>query len=149
MQSANSNTSDEEQISTLMDERVKAVLSKDVETLTAQYAPDVLSFDTVDALQNSGLDAIRTRAEAWFASFQSSIGYEVRDLVVAIGEGVAFSHSFAHINGTLRNGTLVDMWVRTTLGYQKLNGHWVVTHEHTSVPFDGESGKALLDLKPS
>ena len=40
------------------------------------------------------------------------------------------------------------MWVRATVCYRKIDGTWMVTHEHNSVPFDVESGKASLDLKP-
>ena len=40
------------------------------------------------------------------------------------------------------------MWVRSTVCYRKIDGRWVVTHEHTSVPFDAESGKVSFDLKP-
>jgi ketosteroid isomerase-like protein len=40
------------------------------------------------------------------------------------------------------------MWWRTTVCFRKLDGKWMVTHEHNSVPFDVESGKASLDLKP-
>jgi hypothetical protein len=30
----------------------------------------------------------------------------------------------------------------------KIGGRWIVTHGHSSEPFDGKSGKALLELKP-
>lgn len=28
------------------------------------------------------------------------------------------------------------------------DGRWKVVHEHVSMPFDMETGKAMLDLKP-
>jgi hypothetical protein len=31
---------------------------------------------------------------------------------------------------------------------RKIDGQWKVVHEHVSVPFDMETGKAMLDLKP-
>ena len=40
------------------------------------------------------------------------------------------------------------MWVRATTCYRKIDGTWMITHEHQSVPFDTESGKASLDLEP-
>jgi hypothetical protein len=43
---------------------------------------------------------------------------------------------------------IIGMWVRMATCYCKIDGKWMVTHEHQSVPFDAESGKALLDLKP-
>ena len=32
--------------------------------------------------------------------------------------------------------------------YRKINGKWLLTHEHSSVPFDAETGKASLAIKP-
>jgi len=34
------------------------------------------------------------------------------------------------------------------VGYRKIDGTWLVAHEHSSVPFDPESGMAALDLEP-
>jgi ketosteroid isomerase-like protein len=61
---------------------------------------------------------------------------------------VAFCHSLNGINATKTDGGKVDMWVRATGGLRKVDGTWKVTHLHSSVPFDVESGKASLDLKP-
>lgn len=41
------------------------------------------------------------------------------------------------------------MWWRRTVCFRKADGKWLATHEHRSVPFDVERGKASLDLKPS
>ena len=48
----------------------------------------------------------------------------------------------------MTNGDAVDMWVRSTLGLRKIDGVWKVVHEHASVPFNAENGKALVALKP-
>jgi ketosteroid isomerase-like protein len=46
------------------------------------------------------------------------------------------------------DGTRSTSWLCTTLGLRKTDGRWKVVHEHISVPFDMERGKAMLDLKP-
>jgi ketosteroid isomerase-like protein len=38
--------------------------------------------------------------------------------------------------------------MRGTVGYRRTGGRWLIVHEHYSVPFDPESGKALLRLEP-
>jgi len=40
------------------------------------------------------------------------------------------------------------MWFRSTMGLQKNSGRWQITHEHISEPFDMQTFRALLDLKP-
>jgi ketosteroid isomerase-like protein len=148
MTTENSKTLDEAEIRKLMDDRVEAVRTKDVNASMSDLAPDILSFDVVNPLQYIGSDASRKRAQDWFSSFQGPIGYENRDLSIATGDDVAFCHSLNRVNGTKTDGEKIEMWWRATVCFRKIDGKWMVTHEHNSVPFDVESGKASLDLKP-
>jgi ketosteroid isomerase-like protein len=115
----------------------------------SHYAPDILMFDLAPPLQYVGEDAYRKNWEEWFATWQGRIGYEIRDLRITAGEGVAFRHSLNRITGTRTDAEETDVWVRATACYRKVNGKWLITHEHFSVPFymDG-SGRAAVDLKP-
>ena len=139
---------DEAQIRALIDDRVKAVRAKDSVGATARIATAVLTFDVVNPLRYIGSDGSGKRAEEWFDSFQGPIGYEIRDLDVTAGDDVAFSHGISHVSATKTDGGQLDMWWRTTLCLRKIDGKWMVTHDHNSVPFDPENGKASLDLKP-
>jgi uncharacterized protein (TIGR02246 family) len=145
---ANSKTPDEAQIRALIDDRAQAVRDKNVNGAISSIAPGVLSFDVVNPLQQMGSDAAKKRAEQWFSSFEGPIGYEIRDLGITAGDNVAFSHGLSHVSATKTDGGQLDMWWRTTLCFRKIEGKWMVTHEHNSVPFNVESGKASLDLKP-
>ena len=142
-----SQTTDEAQIRALIDERVKAVRAKDVDAAMANVATDSLSFDVVGPLQQSGSAASRKRAQEWFASFEGAIGLEVRELSITTSDSVAFCHGLNHVSAKRADGGKLDMWWRATICFQKFAGRWMVTHEHNSVPFDPESGKASLDLK--
>lgn len=135
-------------IRTFIENRVKAIHAKDVDGVAAHLAPDVLTFDVLNPLRNTGAEGIRQRAERWLSSYEGPVGYEIRDLAVTAGDDVAFCHYLYRVSGTLKQGAKVDMWVRSTVCFQKIDGEWRVTHQHDSVPFDAESGKASLDLKP-
>ena len=148
MTTATSKAADEAQIQRLMDDQAKAVRVKDIDGSVSNYAPDIVSFDVVNGLQKIGLDACRRRAEEWFSSFEGPIGYEIRNLSISTGDDLAFCHSLNHVNGTKTDGDEIDMWWRSTVCYRKIDGKWMLTHEHNSVPFDVESGRASLDLKP-
>jgi ketosteroid isomerase-like protein len=148
MTSENSKATNEAQIRALIDDRAKAVRAKDVNGAISSIAPDILSFDVVNPLQHVGSDASRKRAEEWFSSFQGPIGYEIRDLSITAGETLGFSHGLSAVSATRPDGGQLDMWWRTTVCFRKIEGKWMITHEHNSVPFDVESGKASLDLKP-
>jgi uncharacterized protein (TIGR02246 family) len=148
MTSPTHKAANETQIRDLIDERTKAVRTKDSVGATSGIALDVVTFDVVNPLQHIGSDGSEKRAEEWFASFQGPIDYEIRDLDITAGDGVAFSHGISHVRATKTVGGKLDMWWRTTLCFRKIDGKWMVTHEHNSVPFDPENGKASLDLKP-
>jgi uncharacterized protein (TIGR02246 family) len=138
----------EAEIRALIDHQAKAIRAKDVDGSVSGYAPDVLLFDVVNPLQSTGSDAARARLKEWFASFQGPIGYELRDLSIAAGDDVAFCHSLNRVSATTADGQKLDMWGRASMGLRKIDGAWMVTHEHASVPLDTTSGRASLDLEP-
>jgi uncharacterized protein (TIGR02246 family) len=145
---ASSTTTNADQIRALIEDRVRAIADKDIEALVARVAPGIVSFDALPPLQRIGPEAIRARLQEWFEWYDGPIGYEVRDLRVTTSDDIAFAHFLYHVTGKMTNAKAVDMWVRTTMGLEKADGVWVIAHEHNSVPFDAESGKASLDLTP-
>jgi ketosteroid isomerase-like protein len=132
----------------VIDAKLVATRAKDAARATACFAANALSFDVVDPLCHVGAGAIRDRAEAWFSNFRGPIGFELRDLRLVVGDGVAFAHSLNHVSGTLVDGRELDMWWRETICFEKLKGQWLITHAHDSVPFNTETGKPSLGLKP-
>jgi uncharacterized protein (TIGR02246 family) len=145
---ANGKTSGESEIHAVMDHLAATIRAKDVDALMAHYAPDVLTFDLLPPLQYQGADAVRKRVSQWFSSFQGSIGLEMLNLSITAGDDVAFCSSLNGSTGTNKDGAKIEMWWRATNGFRKIDGKWLVTHGHSSEPFDTASGKALVDLRP-
>jgi uncharacterized protein (TIGR02246 family) len=128
--------------------RADAVRARDADAIVASLADDVVTFDVVDPLFSKGKAAARGRAIEWLASYDGPITWEDRDVQVTVDGDVAFSHSLSRVTGKLKTGTEIDMWFRTTLGFRRVAGRWLIAHQHGSEPFDPESGKASLGLKP-
>jgi ketosteroid isomerase-like protein len=61
---------------------------------------------------------------------------------------LAFVHAVNHVNGTLASGRITDLWVRWTACFRRIDGVWLVVHDHVSVPADLEHGQAVLNLTP-
>jgi uncharacterized protein (TIGR02246 family) len=144
----NSQARDEAQIRQLIEQWAQALHAKDLNTLMSYYAPDILTFDILPPLQYQGVDAYRKNFETWFAAVQGPIKYETRDLRITTGEDVALCHSLNRVRSTRITGETTETWVRVTVGFQKIEGLWKITHEHVSVPCDMETSRALLDLQP-
>ena len=50
------------------------------------------------------------------------------------------------VTGVLNDGAQINMAVRATLVCKRLEGRWLIVHDHESVPFDVETGLACTDL---
>ena len=148
MTAEDDSTVDETKIRDLMDDWVQVLRSRDVDAIVSRQAPGVVSFDVVNPLQYVGSNETRRCAEEWLSSFQGPVSLEIRDLSVAVGDDVAFAHSLNRVSGRMVDGQAIGMWLRSTVCLRKIDGQWTVTHQHNSVPFDGESGRASLQLEP-
>jgi ketosteroid isomerase-like protein len=148
MTTASNEVIDQAQIVKLIDHWVDAIRSKDVDARLSNYSKNVSLFDVIEPMQYFGFDAVRKRAAEWFSTFDGPLGYEMHDLRIATNDDVAFSHSLNHVSGTKTDGKKLDMWWRATVCYRKLGDQWLVVHEHNSVPFNSNTGKASLDLQP-
>jgi PhnB protein len=135
------------QIRASIDDWAEALRAKDADAVMAHYAADSVTFDLAPPLIQTAADADGLRA--WFASWQSPLGYQIRDLKITADADVAFCHFLARLSGTRADGERADLWFRQTLCFRKIGGAWKIAHQHESVPFymDG-SYRAAVDLQP-
>ncbi|UPK75687.1 nuclear transport factor 2 family protein [Nocardioidaceae bacterium SCSIO 66511] len=131
-----------------IDKIVEGIQTQDLESLKQLYATDVESFDIEPPLQHAGLAAKSKNWASAFAFIHDS-RYELRDLTLTVGDDVAYGHAFGRLSGTLQDGTVTNgMWVRVTYCFRKIDGNWLITHDHVSVPFDLASGTGVTNLEP-
>ena len=116
----------------------------------AGYVPDesLLVFDVVPPRQYVGAKAYRKDWEELFAAFPGTVDFEISDLIIMTDGALAFSHSIQHAVLTDTDGMKVDITARVTDIYRKINGKWLIIHEHISVPVDLATNKADLASKP-
>jgi uncharacterized protein (TIGR02246 family) len=141
-------TKSEAEIRDLIDGFARAIRARDIDGVMSVFAPEVVSFDLGPPLQHGGGKTFMKRWQELFDSYTGPIDYEVRDLGIAAGDEVAFSHSLNRMNGTMKNGQKTDRWLRWTAGYRATRGKWLIVHEQVSVPVDLRTGQAVLDLQP-
>lgn len=125
-----------------------SVDAQDIDGIVSHYTPDILSFDAVSQLQFKDVASYKKHWTACMAMCPGQLIFELHDLQVTAGDDVAFSHSLLRCGARGENGEEKVSWMRMTACYSKINGKWKVVHEHFSVPFDMDSGKALFDLQP-
>ena len=112
----------------------QAIRNKNVDQVMSHYAPDVVTYDLLPPLDVRGIAAYRKNFEKWFASMSGRIIYEMLDVHIAADENHAFVHCLSHITGARSGGGRADYWVRVTSGWRKVDGQWLIAHEHISMP---------------
>ena len=117
-----------------IDEIAQAIRDKNVERLLAFYAPYVTAFDLRPPLDVRGASAYRKNFEQWFASFEGKLEFDLHNLRIVAGEGVAFCHYLALVSGARPGGRKSGYWVRGTTCFERCEGEWLVSHEHISMP---------------
>ncbi len=130
----------------LVRRRVEAVADKDIDAIAATLAEDVESFNVLPPHRITGRDVVLEGTRAWFDGYPAGIGYDVHDLHVSAVGDAGFCAYLYRVTGTLVSGDDVDMWVRATLGCERRDGRWVVTHDHESVPWDPQTGQGVLTV---
>ncbi|MCG7203252.1 nuclear transport factor 2 family protein [Streptomyces arenae] len=122
-------------------ELTEAARERDVDRVTACYAPDAEVYGPADTAGRSGTAEVRKAVEAWFATLSGPVHREVLELRVRPGEGSCFSHALVRIHGTRVTGEPVDQLVRVTTGYRDPGFGWLIAHEHVSVPLGATDRK--------
>ena len=138
----------EAEVRGVLDGWAAATRAKDIDGIMSRYAPDVLAFDCHSALQFKGAAAVRRHLAACLPAMRGPMIFEMHDLDVAAGDDMAFGHCVARCGGTGPDGKEHSAWLRITVCLRRMDGRWLIVHDHCSAPFDAPTGRALLDLAP-
>jgi uncharacterized protein (TIGR02246 family) len=140
---------DQAAIRVLEDKFAAAFNARDSNAIMALYSSgdDLVVFDSVPPRQYTGWDAYKKDWDDTFAMFPGPVQFQVSDLVVTVGGDVAFSHSIQSGTFTDKKGKKVALTVRVTDGYKKVNGQWLIAHEHVSIPVDMATMKGVPESK--
>ena len=141
---------DQAEIKALEQQYVTAVKAKDIKAIMACYVPDesLVVFDVVPPRQYVGAKAYQKDWEELFAAYPGPAEGEMSDLSVMTEGNLGYGHNIQHSILTDKDGKKATFIFRVTNGYHKINGKWLISHEHVSVPVDLATGKAELTSKP-
>jgi len=139
-----------EQIRDVILARAERLSAGDVVGMQEHNAPSVVAYTLAPPLVGDSNGHDPKGLEAWLQGFEAPPRRAVTELEITADGDVAFATSLDSMTATPRGATeSFTMWFRVTLGLRRIDGRWLVVHEHTSVPFsmDG-SFRAAVDLEP-
>ena len=145
---ARAQTRDEQEIRALEERFTAAVNTKDVDAIMKVYAPgaDLFVFDISVPRQYVGWDAYKKDWQDFLAQYPGPVKFTISDLSIVTDGKIAYSHSIQSLSGKGADGSPMDLTVRVTDVYRKIDGKWLIVQEHVSVPIDFSGPKPVPDM---
>jgi uncharacterized protein (TIGR02246 family) len=119
---------EKQRIEKIVTDWARAVSAGDRKRILAHHADDLLMVDFPNTIE--GIDAYDRTWDFFFTDPKGPITYEPSDIRITAGQDVAFVACNVHCDGTSAG----PLDFRLTVGLEKRNGEWMITHEHHSVP---------------
>jgi ketosteroid isomerase-like protein len=127
-----------------------AFAAKNIDGLTADYAPDIVLFDVRPPYRHVGIPAIKKLWQHALLHFPASFTSEHHDLHIEISNGLAFVYGLHHITSpTDPHHPACGSYVRVTACFRKIAGQWKAIHEHVSFPVDPTTGRLVPITDPT
>jgi ketosteroid isomerase-like protein len=96
------------------------------------HSADMVMFDVPPPLHFRGIAAYEASWPQFFEASPKPVRFDIMDLQITAGNDVAFAVALMRC-AVIEDGN-VDLDFRLTVGLRKVDGQWIVTHEHHSVP---------------
>ena len=111
-----------------------AVRRKDYDGILRSHAADFGMFDVPPPFKSVGLDAYRKSWDFFFSCSRDPIRFEFQEMDVMAGADVSFAFASMRCEGPGSDGKAEALDFRLTMCLQKIDGRWLIAHEHHSVP---------------
>jgi len=120
--------SSENEVRSMIENWARAVSSGNRMAIIANHSEDMRMFDFPDIVE--GLKAYDETWDFFFANPRGPITFAPSKIEIAAGDDVAFASCLVHCDGTSAG----SLDFRLTTGLRRIDGQWVIVHEHHSVP---------------
>jgi ketosteroid isomerase-like protein len=126
----------ENQIETIVEAWAEAVRRHDLPGILAHHEQNIVMFDVPPPLQSRGMDEYRKSWDLFFRYHQPSQAFDIEELSITAGEDVAFAIAIMRCGSGTFSGPPEQggFLFRLTIGLRKIEGNWLIAHEHHSVP---------------
>jgi ketosteroid isomerase-like protein len=96
---------------------------------------------TPDVFQ--GYDAIKAHLVQAYA-LSNPLKVDFKALTIDGDGSIIYAYSIQHFTGTWTDGKALETTVRQTDIWRKIDGRWLIVHQHASFPVDVTTGKAVM-----
>jgi uncharacterized protein (TIGR02246 family) len=133
--SAEPSTGDEKEIFALVERWSEAVRDEDRAAIRQHHDANILMFDVPPPFSSRGIEEYMATWQTFFNSSEKPVTFHFTDIEITAGSDVAFMTAVGHCVTIDKAGQREPLDFRLTMGLRKSDdGHWIITHEHHSVP---------------
>jgi len=125
---------EKKQISEIIEEWAKAVREENINGILANHSNNILMFDVPPPLQSKGIDAYKRSWNIFFSWSKKPVIFNINELEIITSNTVAYCHGIGQCMGIGSDDREESLKFRLTIGFIKEDGHWIITHEHHSLP---------------
>jgi len=124
--------------------------SKDVDKVMSVYAPgkQLFVFDVVPPREYTSWEPYKKDFEGLFSAFPGPMKNTISERTIHVVGSLAYGHNIQTGEFAGKDGTKMNIVVRTTDIYRKMNGKWLIVEEHNSLPVALDTMKPDLLSKP-
>jgi uncharacterized protein (TIGR02246 family) len=129
-----SNTEDVLAIRNVIESWAAAVRRRDFEGILRDHSSDFVMFDVPPPFQLNGIEAYKKSWDLFFSWSADPIPFDIIEMIVTTGSDVAFVVATMQCAEPGVDGKPKSLDFRLTIGLRKIDGRWIITHEHHSIP---------------
>jgi uncharacterized protein (TIGR02246 family) len=133
-------SADEVAVRDLIEAWAGAVRRKDYNGILRSHAADFVMFDVPPPFKSVGLDAYRKSWDLFFSWSSDPVRFEIQEMDVTAGANVAFAFATMRCDAPGSGGKTEPLDFRLTICLRKVDGRWMIAHEHHSVPAEDSGG---------
>ncbi len=127
--------SDEQAIRDLFTGWVDAIQTQDLGGVVADHDRNIVMFDVPPPYNGvRGMDEYRKSWPPFFEWIDQGAQFQLVELDVVAGADVAFAYALLRCGTQAEFDANPDNRLRVTVGLRKVDGRWVIAHEHHSFP---------------
>lgn len=131
-------TDDQRQIRDTVERWVDAIRARDLDGVLAAHTDDLVMFDVPPPYDGiRGIDSYRASWPPFFEFLAGGAEFALVDLDVVAGDTVGFAYALLRCGRPEDFAAEPDVRLRITMGLRKVDGRWLIAHEHHSFPIKG------------
>lgn len=124
----------ENEVRAILESWAKSTKESRNDDILKNHSEDLVIFDVLPPMKYESAAAYRRSWEDWHPETEAGAIFDLENLSITAGADIAFAHSFINCGGTLPDGKSFRDTVRATFCLERVNGVWVVKHQHISKP---------------